>query len=70
MSGRKTKRARPAPELLKSLYAGKRALHAKHRGLTPREKVALVLALQRIGHPLRAKKRNLASWEHPWDVDP
>jgi hypothetical protein len=35
-----------------------------------KEKVAMVLKLQRIYLPLLKRHRPLASWERPWDVKP
>jgi hypothetical protein len=35
-----------------------------------KEKVAMVIELQRIYLPLLKRQRPLASWEHPWDVEP
>ncbi len=62
-------RPRPTPELMERLHAGKAALHSHHEHLSLKEKVALVLELQRICWPL-LKRRPLASWERPWDVEP
>jgi hypothetical protein len=64
------RRARPSPELLSRLRQGKADLHARHAALSLKEKVAIVLELQRICLPLIQKRRPLAPWEHPWDVEP
>jgi len=60
----------PSEELIERLRAGKAALHARHSALSLREKVRLVMELQRIMLPLIAKQRPLRSWEKPWDLEP
>jgi hypothetical protein len=52
------------------LRQGKVELHARLTALSLKEKVAIVLELQRICLPLIAKRRPLAPWEHPWDTEP
>ena len=50
--------------------------HAKaewHRGqarLPVKEKVRILLELQRQGHPLLKRRRPLEWWEEPWPVEP
>jgi len=63
-------RARPTPELLARLHQAKAELHARRSRMPLKEKVAMVLELQRIYLPLLARHRPLASWERPWDVEP
>ncbi len=62
--------ARPTPELLERLYRSKRQLHELRAGLPLPQKVADVLALQRIVGPLLARQRRLKPWERPWPIEP
>jgi hypothetical protein len=64
------RRTRPTPELLSRLHQAKAELHARRAQLPLKEKVAIVLQLQRICLPLLARHRPLAPWERPWDVEP
>jgi hypothetical protein len=63
-------RSRPTPALLASLREGKSTLHGQRASMTLREKVALVLELQRVCLPLIKRHRRLAPWEQPWSVTP
>ena len=53
-----------------SLREGKTALHRQRAHLPLRDKVRVVLELQRICLPLIEHQRPLAPWEHPWSVTP
>lgn len=63
-------RSRPTPELMSRLRQGKAELRARRTQMSLKEKVAMVLELQRIYLPLLERQRPLASWERPWDVEP
>jgi hypothetical protein len=63
-------RSRPTPDLMSRLRQGKADLHARRTRMSLREKVAMVLELQRIHFPLLKRHRPVASWEHPWDIEP
>lgn len=63
-------RPRPTPELMQALRAGKAALRRQRESLDLREKVRIVLELQRICLPLIAQRRPLAEWERPWEITP
>ena len=63
-------RARPTPELLAQLRAGKDQLRRRRLTLSLPEKVRQLLALQRIQATMIARQRPLRSWERPWDIDP
>lgn len=67
-----TSRSRPlaSPELLAVLRAGKAALHRQRENLDLREKVRMVLELQRLCFPLIKRHRRLAEWERPWAITP
>jgi hypothetical protein len=64
------KRPRASPELLDALRAGKAALRRQREELVLREKVRMVLELQRFCLPLIERRRRLAEWERPWAIDP
>ena len=48
----------------------KSAWHRAQAALPLREKVRILLELQRQDLPLIAKQRPLRSWERPWPIDP
>ncbi len=60
----------PSADLVERLWQGKAALHRRHAGLPLREKVRLVIELQRMVLPLIARRRALRSWERPWEIEP
>ena len=53
-----------------SLRRGKAELRRQRELLPLRDKVRLVIELQKIVYPLLKRRRPLAPWEHPWEVDP
>jgi hypothetical protein len=63
-------RARPSPELLARLRAGKALLRERRAALPLPEKVAQLLLLQRLQFPLIRNQRPLRSWERPWEIQP
>lgn len=50
--------------------ARKRAWHRAQAAAPLREKVRVLLELQRQDLPLLARRRALRPWERPWDVTP
>jgi hypothetical protein len=48
----------------------KAAWHQKQAALPLREKVRILLELQKQDLPLIAKQRPLRSWERPWPIEP
>ena len=52
------------------LIASKEAWHRHQASLPIREKVRILLLLQRQDLPLLAKQRPLRAWEKPWPVEP
>jgi len=64
------RRSRPTPELMSKLRQAKADLHSRRTLMSLKEKVAIVLELQRIYLPMLKRHRPLAPWEHPWDVEP
>lgn len=63
-------RPRPSAELLARLRAGKDALRTEREQLPLKEKVRLVLELQRLQYPLLSRQRTLEPWERPWEIEP
>jgi hypothetical protein len=65
-------RRRPlaSQELLDSLREGKAALRRQRETADLREKIRIVLELQRLCLPLIARQRRLAEWERPWAITP
>jgi hypothetical protein len=54
------------PDLIES----KAAWHRVQASLPIREKVRILLELQRQDLPLLSKRRPLRAWEKPWPVEP
>ena len=52
------------------LVERKAAWHRAQAALPLREKVRILLELQRQDLPLIARQRPLRSWERPWPIDP
>lgn len=63
-------RQRPSEQLLSALRQAKAEFHEAQRELPLREKVRLVIELQRMCLPLIARQRPLRPWERPWEVEP
>jgi hypothetical protein len=60
--------ARPTEELMRSIYASKRALHASHRALPLPDKVRQVIELQRIDYEMRLQRGETREWwQRPWE---
>ncbi len=53
-----------------TLLQRKRAWHQEQAAAPLREKVRILLELQRQDLPLIARQRPLRPWERPWDVTP
>jgi len=64
------RRPRASPRLLDALREGKASLRRQREKLDLREKVRIVLEMQRICLPLIARRRRLAEWERPWAITP
>ena len=58
------------PSAAAALFERKRAWHQAQAALPLREKVRILLELQRQELPLLARRRPLRSWERPWDITP
>jgi hypothetical protein len=57
-------------EAIEQLFRAKREWHHAQARLPLREKVRILLELQRQDLPLIARHRPLRSWERPWPIDP
>jgi hypothetical protein len=55
---------------MEALRRGKAELHRRHSELPLKEKVRIVLELQRICWPLLAGRDTLPAWKKPWQVEP
>jgi len=64
------RRPHASPELLNALRDGKEALRRQRERLELREKIRIVLELQRLCFPLIRQRRRLAEWERPWAITP
>jgi hypothetical protein len=64
------RRPRVSPELLDALREGKAVLRRQREKANPREKIRIVLELQRLCLPLIERRRRLAEWERPWEIIP
>jgi hypothetical protein len=62
----------PARELpgVERLFRAKAEWHRRHANLPIREKVRILLQLQRQDLPLLARHRALRWWERPWAIEP
>ncbi len=57
-------------EAIERLFRAKREWHRAQARLPLREKVRILLELQRQDLPLIARHRPLRSWERPWPIEP
>jgi hypothetical protein len=58
------------PDDVRRLFARKQDWHRQRARLPLREKVRILLELQRHELPLLARQRPLRRWERPWDITP
>ncbi len=52
------------------IYENKRQWHREQAQLPIKEKMRLLLELQKQDLPLLARHRALKWWEKPWDIEP
>ena len=62
-------RARPTKQLLDTQARGKAAWRREMKCRPFREKVALVVEMQRRLHPILSRRRTMRPWERPWEVE-
>jgi hypothetical protein len=53
-----------------SPFEAKARWHREQAKLPPKEKIRILLELQRQDLPLVARQRELRPWERPWPIDP
>ena len=53
-----------------AIYAAKKVWHRRQAQLPLREKVRILLELQRQDFPLLQRQRPLKPWERPWEIEP
>lgn len=61
---------KPEPAIPPELAERKARWHRAQAALPIREKVRILLELQRQELPLLEKQRPLRPWEKPWPIDP
>lgn len=61
---------RPQPGSPAALFEAKADWHRQQARLPMREKVRILLVLQKQDYPLLLKRRSLAWWERPWEIEP
>jgi len=52
------------------LFAAKKVWHCKQAQLPIKEKVRILLQMQRDDYPILLKRGVLRSWEKPWNIEP
>ena len=63
------RRGAPA-EVAARIFETKHAWHTGQARLPLKEKVRILLELQRIEYPFRQRRGTLRDWERPWDIEP
>ena len=63
-------RSRPIENHVADLFRAKTEGHRRQARLPLKEKVGILLELQRQDHPLLQRHRQLEWWEEPWPVAP
>lgn len=51
-------------------FQAKADWHRRQAQLPTREKVRILLELQKQDYPLLRQRRDLAWWERPWEIEP
>ena len=52
------------------IFAAKKAWHQKQAQLPIKEKVRIMLKMQRDDYPILLRRGVLRSWEKPWNIEP
>lgn len=65
-----SERPRPTPSQMERILLAKSDWHRRQAELPLREKVRILLALQRQCHPILEGRRELQWWERPWEIEP
>ena len=60
----------PIPSEIERIFAAKKAWHHKQAQLPLKEKVAILLRMQKNSYPILKARGVLKSWEKPWNIEP
>ena len=63
-------RVRPMEGQIAALFRAKAEWHRRQAHLPIKEKIRILLELQRQDHPLLKRHRRLEWWEEPWTIEP
>jgi len=63
-------RAGSSEDLVAALFCSKAEWHRTQARTPIKEKVRILLELQRQDHPLLKRHRRLEWWERPWEIEP
>jgi hypothetical protein len=63
-------RPRPTPELLEAQRQAKARWRREMAARPLREKIRVLLEMQRQLYPILRQRRAMQWWEHPWDIEP
>ncbi len=63
-------RARPSEELVRRQQEAKARWRHEVARRSFREKVAVMLEMQKRLYPVLEKRRAMQSWQRPWSIDP
>ncbi len=58
------------PEPVARIFQAKADWHRRQARLPIKEKVRILLELQKQDYPLLERRRQLERWERPWDIEP
>lgn len=67
---RRANRTRPTPEFLETQARAKARWRREMAARPLREKIELLLEMQRRLHPILQRRRALQWWERPWEIEP
>ena len=60
----------PFQQEAERLFVAKKEWHRKQAQLPPKEKVRILLQMQKDDYPVLLKRGVLKSWEKPWTIEP
>ncbi len=60
----------PAAQEAERIFAVKREWHRRQAELPIKEKVRILLQMQKDDYPILLKRGKLRSWEKPWNIEP
>ena len=52
------------------IFAAKKEWHRRQASLPLKEKVRILLQMQKDDYPILSKRGSLRSWEKPWNIEP